>query len=83
MATERKTKVYGIWNSIEKRFVFGIREESADAALRKFRRVAPGASRAYRYSAKEIPEGHVNRKNPRVKWGWYPERKKKKTAAPA
>lgn len=51
--------VYGVWNSITKRFVYGIRESSekrARAALRK----ATGGWRCYRYDVRRIPEGYEN-----------------------
>jgi len=58
---------YGIWNGVEKRFVFGIQETSAQKAWEAFTRKCAGW-RAWRFEVKPIPEGWVNPKNPRE---WY------------
>lgn len=58
-------KKYGMWNGIDKRFVFGINANSPTEAEREFKTKAGKESYKYRYSVKEIPEGFVNPKNPR------------------
>lgn len=45
---------YGIWNSWEKRFVFGIRESTSALAWNKFKRKCSGW-RKWRYVIKSIP----------------------------
>lgn len=55
---------YGIWNDVDKRFVFGIREETRKKAWKKFRDKVGSLSYCCRYGTKEIPEGWKNPKNP-------------------
>lgn len=65
--------VYGVWNSITKRFVFGIREgsrEKAWAALKK----ATNGWRAFRYEVRRVPVGYVNPPNETAQ-RWYGKRK--------
>ena len=59
---------YGIWNGIEKRFVFGVCKETKSQAWREFCRIAPAASRCWRYAIKKIPEGWKNPPNFRKAW---------------
>lgn len=47
---------YGIWNSIEKRFVFGIAAETPRKAERAFRKTCINW-RLWRYEIKPIPRG--------------------------
>lgn len=54
---------YGIWNSVTKRFVFGIREATPERAWQKFCRIGE-VSFAWRYNTKEIPLGWENPPNP-------------------
>ena len=56
--------MYGIWNNVTKRFVFGIREETPIKALRAFRKKVPERSYYWRYDARKIPEGFKNPPNP-------------------
>lgn len=54
---------YGIWNSAEKRFVFGIAAETPRKAERAFRKACINW-RQWRYEIKPIPEGFKNPRNP-------------------
>ena len=54
---------FGIWNSIEKRFVFGIAAETPRKAERAFRKTCINW-RKWRYEIKPIPEGFKNPRNP-------------------
>lgn len=45
---------YGVWNGIQKRFVFGIRESSSELAWAKFKKKCSGW-RKWRYEVKQIP----------------------------
>lgn len=54
---------YGIWNSAEKRFVFGIAVETSRKAERAFRKTCINW-RQWRYEIKPIPEGFKNPRNP-------------------
>lgn len=54
---------YGIWNSAEKRFVFGIAVETPRKAERAFRKTCINW-RQWRYEIKPIPEGFKNPRNP-------------------
>ena len=58
-------EVYGIWNGVTKRFVYGIRESSPRLADKKLRKVNPKGSYCYRYEARRIPDGWVNPQNAR------------------
>lgn len=57
-------KVYGIWNGITKRFVFGIREDTKSKALAEFKKKAPGLWRYWRYEVRKIPRNFKNPRNP-------------------
>ena len=61
--TDNANDRWGIWNSVEKRFVFGISEPSMKEAKDEFRRRC--GSPLWRYSVKKIPEGWTNPKNHR------------------
>ena len=54
---------YGIWNSADKRFVFGIAAETPRKAERAFRKTCINW-RQWRYEIKPIPEGFKNPRNP-------------------
>ena len=54
---------HGIWNSAEKRFVFGIAAETPRKAERAFRKTCINW-RQWRYEIKPIPEGFKNPRNP-------------------
>jgi len=55
--------MYGIWNDIDKRFVFGISENTKSSALLKFSKVNPKGRYCHRYNARKIPEGWKNPSN--------------------
>lgn len=55
---------WGIWNSVDKRFVFGIRESSRQDAIKAFKRKVGKLSYCYRYMPKVIPNGFENPPNP-------------------
>ena len=55
---------YGVWNGIDKRFVFGICEQSYKAAERMAWDRIGDAYRKWRYEIMVIPFGWVNPKNP-------------------
>lgn len=59
--------MYGIWNDVQKRFVFGIRAKTADGAYRQLQHHIGKQSYKWRYSAKPIPPGWMNPKNPNYK----------------
>lgn len=59
--------MYGIWNSVDKRFVFGIREATQDAAWKKFVGKAGKTSYKWRFKIKKYPEGFRNKPNPHYK----------------
>lgn len=61
---ESKEKRFGIWNSVDKRFVFGINEPSYQKAIRAFKRKVGNLSYCYRYMPREIPDGFENPPNP-------------------
>ena len=54
---------FGIWNSMEKRFIFGIAAETPRKAERAFRKTCINW-RKWRYEIKPIPEGFKNPRNP-------------------
>lgn len=61
----KEKPVYGIWNSVLKRFVLGIREPSKEAALRVFRKKASWKmQRMWRYEVRKWPSGFKNPQNP-------------------
>lgn len=55
--------MYGIWNSITKRFVFGIKETSKRAAENKLFKKAGKGAYCDRYEVRLIPDGFVNPPN--------------------
>lgn len=55
--------MWGIWNSVEKRFVFGIREETAAKADRAFFHKVGKTAYKWRYEPRIIPNGWINPKN--------------------
>lgn len=56
--------MYGIWNGMTKRFVFGIREDTPNKALSVFRKKNPGGWRCWRYEVRKIPRNFKNPRNP-------------------
>lgn len=56
--------MYGIWNGMTKRFVFGIRETTEARAWRAFVKRVGKTSYKWRYEVRRIPEGWVNPPNP-------------------
>lgn len=63
-----KTK-YGVWHSMQKRFVFGIQEDTpADAWNKLFKCIGTDAYK-WRYEVKRIPRGWKNKPNPYYKKG--------------
>lgn len=58
------SQIWGIWNSVDKRFVFGIREPSKQAALTAFKKKVGKLSYLYRYQPKVIPKDFKNPPNP-------------------
>lgn len=56
------TEHFGIWNAVDRRFVFGIDEPTPKAAERRFREVC--GSPLWRYSVRRIPPGWKNPRNP-------------------
>jgi len=59
--------IYGIWNGVEKRFVFGIKEPTAEKAWSEFTRKC-ASWRKYRFEVKPVPKDWVNPRNSRE---WY------------
>ncbi len=62
--TSKEVPLYGVWNDMQKRFVFGIVETTlrwAQKAL--FRRIGKSAYK-WRYSIKKIPSNWRNPPNP-------------------
>lgn len=57
-------KRYGIWNSITKRFVFNINEDSANRAMRALQRKIGKKAFMYRYTVRTIPQNWRNPANP-------------------
>ena len=53
---------YGIWNSLSKRFVYGIKVDSSSEARRELHKKA-GNPYCWRYIVKEIPESFKNPPN--------------------
>lgn len=56
--------MYGIWNDVQKRFVFGIRTNTAEGAYRELKKRIGKDYYKWRYSARPIPPGWLNPKNP-------------------
>lgn len=55
--------MFGIWNDVEKRFVFGIRKPTAREAEKEFFNKVGKTSFKYRFSVREIPDNWINPKN--------------------
>ena len=56
--------LYGIWNSVTKRFVYGIKEFDQETAWKKFVNMVPKEIyMKWRYEVRKIPKGWVNPKN--------------------
>ena len=56
--------MYGVWNAVQKRFVFGIVEETPGRAQRAlFHKIGKGAYK-WRYEVRKIPPNWRNPKNP-------------------
>lgn len=55
--------MFGIWNDVEKRFVFGIRKTSAKEAEKAFFNKVGKTAFKYRFSVREIPDNWINPKN--------------------
>lgn len=64
MTKSHKPIVYGIWNTVDKRFVFGIKEDTADKAAKHFKSECRKLSYMWRYEVKRIPDGWINPPNP-------------------
>lgn len=57
--------VYGIWNSVLKRFVLGIKEPTKEAALKEFRKKASYKMQCmWRYEVRRWPDRFKNPQNP-------------------
>lgn len=58
-------KNWGIWNGVEKRFVFGIDAETKDKAWRAFAKATEGGDAMYkwRYEVRPIPIWFDNPRN--------------------
>lgn len=60
----KEVPLYGVWNDMQKRFVFGIVETTPRRAQKAlFRRIGKNAYR-WRYSIKKIPSNWRNPPNP-------------------
>ena len=55
--------VYGVWNGMTKRFVYGIREPSKRLAQKRLFEAAGKGAYCWRYEIKPIPDKWVNPKN--------------------
>jgi hypothetical protein len=64
--------MYGVWNGVERRFVFGIKEDTKKAAWRQFIRAVGKTGYKWRFEVRPIPPGFKNPKNPN-----YEKRRKK------
>lgn len=58
---------FGIWNDVQKRFVFGINEESANRARRELQRKIGKDAYKWRYEVRVIPQNWHNPENPNYK----------------
>ena len=56
--------MYGIWNGMTGRFVFGIREDTKSKALAEFKKKAPELWRYWQYEVRRIPRNFKNPRNP-------------------
>lgn len=59
--------MYGVWNGLTKRFVYGVRELTKSAAQKKLRACAGKGAYCWRYDVRPIPEGFVNPLNNRYR----------------
>jgi hypothetical protein len=57
--------MFGIWNDVEKRFVFGIRKATAKEAEKAFFNKVGRTAHKWRFSVREIPDNWINPKNTR------------------
>jgi hypothetical protein len=57
--------MFGIWNNVEKRFVFGIRKATAKEAEKAFFSKMGRTAHKWRFSVREIPDNWINPKNTR------------------
>lgn len=64
---ENPEPAYGIWNDVDERFVFGIREHSPAAALDKLLRKIGKLGYGWKFSVMVIPDGWRNPSNPHWK----------------
>ena len=55
--------MFGIWNDVEKRFVFGIREKTAEKAVNAFFHKVGKTAYKWRFEPRFIPKNWVNPKN--------------------
>lgn len=58
------TQHWGVYNSVEKRFVFGIDKPSKSAAWKAFRKKYTQKYVPWRYELRPIPPDWVNKRNP-------------------
>lgn len=47
--------MYGIWNAITKRYVWGISEPTKSLALKKFKQLNPEGWRPHMYDIRRVP----------------------------
>lgn len=59
--------MFGVWNDVQKRFVFGIKEPSAQKAWKALYKKIYKDAYKYRYFIRVIPDGWVNPANPNYK----------------
>ena len=60
-------KRYGIWNDVQKQFVFGINEDSKNRAMRELQRKIGKDAFKWRYEVRVIPQNWHNPENPNYK----------------
>jgi hypothetical protein len=65
MSTSEKR--FGVWNGVQKRFVFGINEDSPKKAAQKLRDKIGKDSMKWRYEVRTIPPNWHNPVNPNYK----------------
>ena len=63
LSEDTKGHVWGMWNNVERRFVFGIMEKSKEKAWEKFWEVAGKTAYKWRFDTKIISKDWVNPKN--------------------
>jgi hypothetical protein len=66
-AMTKPNRRFGIWNDVQKRFVFGINEESANRARRELQRKIGKDAYKWRYEVRVIPQNWHNPENPNYK----------------